>query len=169
MTIKKSMIVAMAQNRVIGRNNKLPWYLPNDLKYFKQTTMGKPILMGRKTFESIGKPLPGRTNIVITRNPEWQVDGVKVVYSLGEAFELASAISEIDGTDELMIIGGDQIYQTALDHVDRVYLTEVHAEVEGDAYFPQVDWYQWKEVAREDFSAQDPNPYDYSFVVFDRA
>ena len=162
------MIVAMAQNRVIGRNNKLPWYLPNDLKYFKQVTMGLPIVMGRKTYESIGKPLPGRTNIVVTRNESWSMDGVKVVHSLEQAFELAASIAEIDGRDEVMIIGGDQIYQSALTLVDRIYLTEVHAEVEGDAYFPEFDRDQWSVVGCEDFVAEDPNPYDYSFVVLDR-
>ena len=166
--MKTSMIVAMAQNRVIGRNNQLPWYLPKDLKYFKHVTMGKPILMGRKTFESIGKPLPGRTNIVLTRNPDWQAEGIKVVSSLKQAVELAASIAEIDGQDELMVIGGDQIYQTAFPDVDRIYLTEVHAEVEGDAYFPEFDRAAWKEVAREDFKAEGPNPYDYSFVVLDR-
>lgn len=162
------MIVAMSENRVIGINNKLPWYLPNDLKYFKQVTMGKPILMGRKTFESIGKPLPGRANIVITRNKEWMAEGVKVSHSLDQAFEVAEAISEIDGQEELMIIGGDQIYKSCLECVDRIYLTQVHAQVEGDAWFPNIDWSQWKEVGREDFSAEGPNPYDYSFIVFDR-
>jgi len=166
--MKLSMIVALAQNRVIGRDNKLPWYLPNDLKYFKQVTMGKPILMGRKTFESIGKPLPGRTNIVVTRNEQWQHDGVKVVHSLEEALTLAESIAEIDGQTELMVIGGDQIYRSALASADRLYLTEVHAEVEGDAYFPEIDRDQWHEVGREDFSAEGPNPYDYSFVVLDR-
>ncbi len=163
-----SMIVAMAENRVIGINNKLPWYLPNDLKYFKQVTMGKPILMGRKTFESIGKPLPGRTNIVLTRDAAWQAEGVKAVNSLDEAYQLAESTCEIDGQDEIMIIGGDQIYQSSLDGVDRIYLTKVHAEVKGDAFFPDVDWSAWKEVAREDFSAEGPNPYDYSFIVLDR-
>jgi len=167
--MKRSMIVAMAENRVIGINNNLPWYLPNDLKYFKQVTMGKPILMGRKTYESIGKPLPGRTNIVITRNESWQANGVKVVHSLEDAFSLANSIVEIDGQDEMMVIGGDQIYQTSLPAIDRIYLTKVHAEVDGDAYFPELDWSEWKEVAREDFKAEGPNPYDYSFIVFDRA
>jgi dihydrofolate reductase len=167
-SMRKSMIVAMAQNRVIGRNNKLPWYLPNDLKYFKQVTMGLPIVMGRKTYESIGKPLPGRTNIVVTRNESWSMDGVKVVHSLEQAFELAASIAEIDGRDEVMIIGGDQIYQSALPLVDRIYLTEVHAEVEGDAYFPDFDRDHWNVVGCEDFAAEDPNPYDYSFVVLDR-
>ena len=164
----KSMIVAMAENRVIGINNKLPWYLPNDLKYFKQVTMGKPIIMGRKTFESIKKPLPGRTNIVITRNQDWLADGVKVVHSIDEAYNLGESVCEINGQSEVMVIGGDQIYQSSLPDVDRVYLTKVHAEVNGDAYFPEVDWSLWKEVGREDFSAEGPNPYDYSFIIYDR-
>ena len=166
--MKTSMIVAMAQNRVIGRNNSLPWYLPNDLKYFKQVTMGKPILMGRKTFESIGKPLPGRTNIVMTRNQNWSAEGVKVVRSLDAAVELAQAIAEIDGQEELMIIGGDQIYQSALASVDRIYLTEVHAEVDGDAYFPVFDRDEWDIVGCKNFAAEGANLYDYSFVVLDR-
>lgn len=166
--MKLAMIVAMAENRVIGRDNKLPWYLPNDLKYFKQVSMGKPILMGRKTYDSIGKPLPGRTNIVITRNPEWQAEGVKVVHSLEQALALAESIAEIDGAEELMVIGGDQIYQSALPRCDRLYLTEVHAEVEGDAYFPDFDREQFKELARERFEAEGPNPYAYSFVVLER-
>lgn len=166
--MKKSIIVAMAENRVIGRNNKLPWYLPNDLKYFKSVTMGKPIVMGRKTFESIGKPLPGRLNIVITRNADWSHPGVTVVHTVEEAFSKAEATALIDGVDEVMIIGGDQIYQTALSLADRIYLTKVHAEVDGDAWFTDVNWDQWQESAREDFIAEDPNPYDYSFIVYDR-
>ncbi len=166
--MKKSIIVAMAENRVIGRNNKLPWYLPNDLKYFKSVTMGKPIIMGRKTFESIGKPLPGRQNLVITRNADWQHEGVAVVHSYEEAFAKAEATALIDGVDEVMIIGGDQIYQTSLDLVDRIYLTKVHAEVDGDAWFTEVDWTQWHETAREDYKAEGSNPYDYSFIVYER-
>ena len=130
--------------------------------------MGKPILMGRKTFESIGKPLPGRTNIVITRDPDWRAENVKIAYSVEDACNIAEAISEIDGQTELMIIGGAQIYQEALDIADRLYLTEVHAEVAGDALFPDFDRDQWNEVAREDFKAEGPNPYDYSFCVLDR-
>lgn len=166
--MKKSMIVAMAENRVIGINNNLPWYLPNDLKYFKQVTMGKPILMGRKTYESIGKPLPGRTNIVLTRNTDWSAEGVKAVNSLEQAFQLAESVTEIDGQDEMMIIGGDQIYQSTLAIIDRIYLTKVHAEVKGDAYFPELDMSQWKEVGREDFEAEGPNPYNYSFIILDK-
>jgi len=166
--MRKSMIVAMAENRVIGINNNLPWYLPNDLKYFKQVTMGKPILMGRKTYESIGKPLPGRTNIVLTRDKNWSAEGVKAVNEIEQAFQLAGSVLAIDGKDEMMVIGGDQIYQSTLAEIDRIYLTKVHAEVNGDAYFPELDWAQWKEVGREDFEAEGPNPYDYSFIVLDR-
>lgn len=166
--MKLSMIVAVAQNRVIGRNNALPWYLPNDLKYFKQTTMGKPVIMGRKTYESIGKPLPGRTNIVITRQSDYHPEGVKVVGSVAEARDLAESVCLIDGQEEAMIMGGAEIYTLALPDCDRLYLTEVHAEVEGDAWFPEYDKSEWQEVAREDFAAEGPNPYNYSFVVYDR-
>jgi dihydrofolate reductase len=171
--VKLSLIVALAQNHVIGIDNKLPWYLPNDLKYFKQVTMGKTIIMGRKTYESIGKPLPGRINIVITRQAGYQPpganDSVKVVPSLEAAQELAGHLAVINGQDEAMIIGGAEIYTQALGLVDRMYLTEVHAEVEGDAYFPQFDRSHWQAVVREDFAAEGGNPYDYSFVVYERA
>lgn len=166
--MKLSMIVATAQNRVIGRDNALPWYLPNDLKYFKQTTLGKPVIMGRKTYESIGKPLPGRTNIVITRQTDYQPEGVKVVHSVAEARDLAESVCLIDGQEEAMIMGGAEIYTLALSDADRLYLTEVHADVEGDAYFPEYDKTEWQEISREDFSAEGPNPYDYSFVVYDK-
>ena len=165
--MKLSMIVAVAENGVIGRNNSLPWYLPNDLKYFKQTTMGKPVIMGRKTYESIGKPLPGRTNIVITRQADYQPEGVKVVSSVEAARELAESVCLIDGQEEAMIMGGAEIYALALPHTDRLYLTEVHADVEGDAFFPEYDKCLWQEVAREDFAAEGPNPYNYSFVVYE--
>lgn len=166
--MRVAMIVAQAQNRVIGRDNKLPWYLPGDLKYFKQATLGKPIVMGRKTFDSIGKPLPGRLNIVITRDQSYQPDGVKVVHSLQEAIELAESQALIDGAEELMIIGGEQIYAQALPLAERLYITQVHAEVEGDAHFPVFASADWQELGREDFSAEGPNPYDYSFIVYQR-
>ncbi|UTW48202.1 dihydrofolate reductase [Bacterioplanoides sp. SCSIO 12839] len=171
--MKLSLIVALAQNHVIGRDNKLPWYLPNDLKYFKQVTLGKPVIMGRKTYESIGKPLPGRTNIIITRQADYQpagaTDSVKVVSSLDDARELAENITLIDGQQEAMIIGGAEIYTLALPLVDRMYLTEVHADVEGDAYFPEFERHGWHQVAGEDFQAEGPNPYNYSFNVYERA
>lgn len=166
--MKLAIIVAQAQNRVIGINNKLPWHLPEDLKYFKQVTMGKPIIMGRKTFDSIKRPLPGRTNIVITRDVSYQHDGVKVVHSLADACELAESICLIEGHDEAMVIGGAEIYAQALPDTDRLYLTQVHADVEGDAWFPEYQHMDWAEVGREDFSASETNPFDYSFIVLDK-
>lgn len=167
--MKISLVWAMAQNRVIGRNNNLPWYLPEDLKYFKRITLGKPVIMGRKTFESIGKPLPGRTNIVVTRNAQWSHEGVKTVSSLEAARELCDSLAAVDGTEEAMIIGGAEIYRQAMALADRLYLTEVHAEVEGDAFFPEFDRGGWQEIAREDFEADGPNPYNYSFIILDKA
>jgi dihydrofolate reductase len=167
--MKLAIIVAMSQNRVIGVNNKLPWHLSDDLKYFKRVTMGKPIIMGRKTFESIGRPLPGRSNIVVTRNPDYQAEGIKLVHSLEAAKELAENICFIDGVKEAMVIGGEELYQQALLKAQRIYLTQVHAEVQGDAFFPDFDQQQWQTIAREDFKALSPNPYDYSFIVLEKA
>lgn len=167
--MRLSMIVAQAQNRVIGRQNKLPWYLPGDLKYFRQVTMGKPVIMGRKTYESIGKPLPGRLNVVITRDTAYQLEGAKVVHSLAEAVALSESQAFIDGVEEAMVIGGEQIYAQALPLVERLYVTQVHAEVEGDAFFPELVLSDWVEQGRDDFKAEGPNPYDYSFVVYQRA
>ena len=171
--MKFALIVAMAKNQTIGIKNTLPWHLPNDLKYFKKVTMAKPIIMGRKTYESIGRPLPGRTNIVITRQSDYQAEGIVVVNSLQQALDKAEDISFVAGHEEVMVIGGSEIYQQALLKADRLYITHVHADVEGDAFFPQVSWSDWQEVQREDHAA-DPegtekrNPFDYSFVVYDR-
>lgn len=164
-----AMIVAMAGNRVIGQNNQLPWHLPNDLKYFRANTLGKPIIMGRKTFDSIGKPLPGRTNIVISGNRDFHADGIRVTHNLDQAIALARGIARADGAGEAMIIGGAQLYQEALPLVTRLYVTEVHANIEGDAYFPQVDWQQWRQQSRVDYFAEGTNPYNYSFVVYQRS
>jgi dihydrofolate reductase len=167
--MKLALIWAMSRNRVIGRNNALPWHLSEDLKYFKRVTMGKPVIMGRKTWESIGRPLPGRTNIVITRNPDYVVpDGVRVVTSLDAAIDLAEKICLIEGIDEAIVMGGAEIYAQALPRAERLYLTQVHADVHGDAFFPEINLEQWHELGREDFAASGPNPYDYSFVVLER-
>lgn len=163
-----SLIVAMSANRVIGINNSLPWHLPNDLKYFKQATMGKPIVMGRKTFESIGKPLPGRRNIVITRDTDYQAEGIDVVTSLEAAISLGEDICLVDGQEEVMVIGGAQIYQLALEKADRLYVTHVDAEINGDAYFPEVEWPSFTLVAEEAFAAEGANPYDYRFSIYQR-
>lgn len=171
--MRLAMIVAAAENHVIGRDNDLPWHLPNDLKYFKATTMGKPIVMGRKTYDSIGRPLPGRPNIVITRNTEWQVapehrDAVTVVSSVEEALAAANRVAEEAGVEEVMVIGGAEIYRMLFDQADRLYLTRVHGEVEGDACFPELAASDWRQVSAERHTACARNPFDYSFFVYDR-
>lgn len=176
--MKRALIVAMAKNQTIGIDNSLPWHLPKDLQYFKKVTMAKPIIMGRKTFESIGRPLPGRTNIVITRQSDYAGDGIVVVNSLQQALDKAEDISFVAGHEEVMVIGGAEIYQQALLQADRLYITHVHSDVDGDAFFPDINWNDWQEFEREDHFADDSvtqtennpkaNPYDYSFVVYDR-
>lgn len=153
----------MANNRAIGLDNQLLWHLPEDLKYFKRTTMGKPIIMGRKTFDSIGRPLPGRLNIVVTRQKDWSRDGVKTCHSLDEAIKIAEGQAMIDGADEIMVIGGAQLYETALPLAQKIYLTRVNTTIEGDAFFPKIDENHWQEVNRQEFSACDKNPFDYAF------
>ncbi|GHF30752.1 dihydrofolate reductase [Kordiimonas sediminis] len=155
-----SLIVAMDKNRVIGKENDLPWHLPEDLKYFKKVTMGAAIIMGRKTYDSIGRPLPGRENIVITRQANWKADGVTVFHALSDARDHV-------GQADAFIIGGAEIYNHALQYVDKMYITEVDIAVEGDAYFPIVDWPEWQEVSRDSHDAEDGRPA-YSFVVYKR-
>lgn len=165
-----AIIVAQSSNRVIGIENRLPWHLPEDLKYFKAVTMGKPIIMGRKTYESIGRPLPGRQNIVITRQPDWHAEGVSVVHSLADALaqgQLAAAAAKVA---EVMVIGGAQIYQEALSLAQTLYVTEVATELQGDAYFPEISPTQWRQVAcSEDHPAQlQEASISYRFVTYSR-
>jgi dihydrofolate reductase len=157
-----SIIAALARNRVIGKNNQLPWRLPADLKHFKAVTLGKPVIMGRKTFESIGKPLPGRDNIVVTRDPKFHADGIAVAHSLDDALAQAHAAPEI------MLIGGAQLYMQALPRAQRLYLTLIHADFDGDAHFPDYDPADWRETAREDHVPDENNPYCYSFLILER-
>ncbi|MEZ5554144.1 dihydrofolate reductase [Haliea sp.] len=161
-------MVAVAANGVIGRDNALPWHLPEDLRHFRRTTLGKPVVMGRKTFESIGRPLPGRPNIVVTGTPGWQVEGVTVTDSVPAALELARELARAEGVDELVVIGGATIYAAALPLAQRLYVTEVHADVEGDTWFPPVDRADWQEIQREELPASEDNPYAYAFVCFER-
>jgi len=158
-----AIIVAMAGNRVIGRNNQLPWRIPADLRHFRALTMGKPIIMGRKTYESIGRPLPGRDNIVITADRLYQAEGCQVVYSIDQALQAAGRC------EEALIIGGANLYRQTLEYADRLYLTLVKAEPQGDAWFPEVEPQQWREIEREKHKADESNEYDYDFVVLDRA
>lgn len=153
------IIVAMSKNRVIGNNNQLIWKLSSDLKRFKELTTGSPIVMGRKTFESIGKPLANRRNIIITRNNDYIVEGCEIVSSLEEALLLTN--------NNCFIIGGGEIYKQALDITDKIYLTLVHKEFEGDTQFPELDK-QWAKISRKDFEADDKNQYKYSFIEYER-
>lgn len=164
-----ALIAAVADNRVIGRDGRLPWYLPGDLKYFRAVTMGKPVVMGRKTWESMNRPLPGRTNIVITRRAGYRAEGARVVPDLQSALELAQQVAAADGVDEILVIGGAEIYRMALPLADRLYLTEVHAAVEGDVYFPEWDRSRWQEVSRDRQPPKDDAGHGYSFVVYERA
>ncbi|MDO8860244.1 dihydrofolate reductase [Haliea sp. E1-2-M8] len=161
-------MVAMASNGVIGRDNGLPWHLPEDLRYFKRTTLGKPVIMGRRTFESIGRPLPGRPNIVVSRSPAWSAAGVTVADSLVSALDRAQELATAGGVQEIVVIGGAQIYAAALPLASRLYVTEVHAAVAGDTWFPPMNSTEWREVAREEHEATADNPYPYAFVVCDR-
>ena len=165
--IRKAIIVARADNGVIGVDNQLPWHLPSDLKYFKQVTMGKPVVMGRKTFESIGRPLPGRTNVVITRNSDWSATGVRVVGSLADALKLATAQADLDGADEVMVIGGATLYREAFDQVDRMYVTQVHASPDGDAFFEAPNQEKFARTSVEDHAGDDASPA-HSYEVWDR-
>jgi len=157
-----SIIAALANNRVIGIENRLPWHLSADLKYFKAITLGKPIIMGRKTYESIGKPLPGRRNIIVSRNSEYQAAGCEVVSSLNNALALVKDCKEV------MLIGGAQLFAQALPQADRLYLTFIHHNFNGDSFFPEWDAHQWHETNRVDHHADSNNQYDYSFVTLER-
>ena len=160
-----SILVAMAKNRVIGRNNALPWQLPPDLKRFKQLTMGHHIVMGRKTYESIGRPLPGRTSVIITRQPDYQVPGAIVVASIDQALKVCSAGKEVD--QEIFVIGGAQIYRQSLGLCQRIYITEIQQEFDGDTLFPELNQPEWREISREKHQLNDGDGLEYHFVVLD--
>lgn len=162
--MKLSLIVAVAENGVIGHNNQLIWHLPNDLKQFKRLTTGHCIIMGRKTFESIGKPLPNRTSIIISRNSDFQVQGCITVDSLENAISEAQKIEN----EEAFVIGGAEIYRLALPIIDKIYLTEVHHAYEGDTFFPTIDKKIWHETHREDFETDEKHTVKYSFVEMEK-
>ena len=159
-----SLIAAMTDDRVIGIRNRLPWKLPADMRWFRRHTLGKPIVMGRKTFESFGaKPLPERLNIVITRDPAYRAEGAVVVHDIDAALQAAGE------AEEVMIIGGASFYEQMLPRAHRLYLTFVHADIQGDAWFPEFDSTAWRAIHREDHPADEKNPYPYSFVILERA
>jgi dihydrofolate reductase len=161
--MKITIVVAMAANRVIGKDNSLPWHLPADLKHFKQLTLGKPVVMGRKTYESIGRPLPERTNIVVTRDRDYAAPGCVVVHSLEGALEAAGESAEV------MVIGGAGLYRQILPRTDTIHLTRVHAEFEGNTVFPELNEADWHEVSRTDCAPDEKNPWAYSFLELVRA
>lgn len=154
-----AMIVAASTNNAIGKNNRLLWHLPNDLRFFKNTTWGFPVIMGRKSFDAVGKPLPGRINIVITRQEGWKADNVITATSLEDALAKASATQ----CKQLFIIGGGEIYQQSMHLADAIYLTRVHAVLEGDAFFPELDDSKWELEFSDDFKADEKHLFDYSF------
>jgi dihydrofolate reductase len=157
-----SLIAAMAENGTIGRDNSLPWRLSDDLKRFKALTMGKHLLMGRRTYESIGRPLPGRTCLVLTRDREWGAEGIVVVHSLGQA------LSHARDAEELVAIGGAEIYRLLMPFARRIYLTLVHAEIPGDTFFPDFDPTQWADVECQSHPADERNAYPFTFVTLER-
>ncbi len=159
-----NVIVATGKNLAIGKDGQMPWHLPADLKYFKKTTLGHPVIMGRKTYESIGRPLPGRLNIVVSRNHEYQAKGCQTVSSLPEAFALAKTENE----QACFMIGGGQLYQEIIPLADRLFITEIQENFEADTFFPAVGA-EWKEVERTVHQADEKNPYDYHFVVYEKA
>jgi len=156
-----SSVVAISENHVIGKDNKLLWYLPNDLKHFKNITTGHTVIMGRKTYDSVGKPLPRRRNIIITRQ-NITVEGCEVVNSIEAALALCK------GEDEVFIVGGAEIYRQAMHLTDRIYLTIVHQQFEGDSFFPEIDKSVWHEVSREDYEPDEKNSLPYSFITYEK-
>lgn len=159
-----SMIVAHAHDRIIGKDNDMPWHLPADLTYFKKTTLGKPVVMGRKTYQSIGRPLPGRKNIVISRDENFRAEGVETVTSVEQALALASDV------DEVMVIGGGAIYAHCLPFADKLYVTHIDANIDGDTRFPEYDTAQdWRLVDSERYIADEKNAYDLNFCVYQRS
>ena len=157
-----SLVVAASSNNVIGRDGGLPWHLPDDLRQFKRLTTGKAVIMGRSTYESIGRPLPDRRNIVMTRNADYVADGCDVVSSVSEAMDA------VEGAEEVMIIGGGQVYRDFLPLANRIYLTRVQAEVEGDTYFPEIDEATWRLVSSEHHAADEKHRYAFDVMVFER-
>jgi len=165
--IKISLIAAVPKNNVIGANGGMPWYLPSDFKFFKAQTMGKPMVMGRKQFETVGKPLPGRTNILVTRQRGYQPDGVIVINEFAAAIDHAKAIAVADGVDEVMVIGGGEIYKLAMPIADRLYITHIDAEPEGDVVFPQIDD-GWKCINKPEFEPHEKDTAQYEISVYEK-
>ena len=162
--MRKSIIVAVDQNNGIGYRSRMPWHLPAELKRFKSLTMGHHMVMGRKTYESIGKPLSGRTTIVVTRNLDYQAEGCLIAHAVKEALELAAS----RGENETFICGGTQIYREVLEETDRLYLTRIHAKFQVDTFFPNLDLSSWREISAEFRPSDEKNPYAFTFFIYER-
>lgn len=158
-----SLLLAMDKNQLIGKDNDLPWRLPADLAYFKRVTMGHPIIMGRKTYDSIGRPLPGRENIIVTRDTSYKAEGCKVIHSIEDIVKMSEETDQ-----ELFVIGGAEIFKEILPHSDRLYITEIEEEFEGDTYFPAFDKDEWKIISKEKGIKDEKNPYEYTFLVYEK-
>ena len=158
-----AFVVAYDRGRAIGKDNRLPWRLPDDMRHVRNVTMGKPMIMGRRTWDSIGRPLPGRTSIVLTRDREFRCDGCLVARTPEQALKLAGAVPEI------IVFGGARVFEEFLPRADRIYLTEVETRVDGDTHFPEIDLAEWREVERTRHPADERHPYAFSFVILDRA
>jgi len=160
--MRVSLVVAMEENNVIGRDNAMPWHLPDDLKHFKAVTMGKPMVMGRKTFDSIGRPLPGRTSIVLTRDPHWKADGAVVARSVDEVMR------KLGEVPELCVVGGAEIFRLFMPLAERIHLTRIHASIPGDTIFPSLDPAQWREVDRLEHAADARHAFPMTFITLER-
>lgn len=165
--MKISFVVAMGDNRAIGKDGGMPWHMPADLAHFKRVTMGKPMLMGRRTFESIGRALPGRDSIVVTRDPDWQGEGAIVAHDLKSGLQKAAAAAKARGVSEIAVIGGASLYEALMPHAHILYVTELHSRFDADTYFPSIG-FGWEETSREKHEADEKNPVAYDFVVLTR-
>jgi dihydrofolate reductase len=169
MGLRIELIWAMTRNRVIGRDAGLPWRLPKDLRHFMRTTLGHPVIMGRKTFESMPGPLPRRTNIVISRNPDYAPDDVIVVADLASALQIANDQARADGLETVFVVGGAEIYREALPVATHLHVTEIDAEINGDTFFPAIDWSEWRCVSREDHAVDADHAWPFSIARYERA
>ncbi len=163
-----SLIAAMDRNRVIGRENDLPWHLPADLQWFKKNTLGKPIVMGRKTFESIGYALPARTNLVLSRDRNFNASGCMVVHTIDSAISAAEKALDVDDGDEIVVIGGAQLFEQLIKRAERLYLTRIDADFDGDAYFPEIDPKEWRVIWQEELRKSEGNLFGLKFLILDR-
>lgn len=159
-----SQIVAVSLNKVIGKNNALPWKMPTDMAYFKKTTWGHHIITGRKNYEAEGKALPGRVNIVLTHNFDYKIPDGIVVHRFDDAIAIASQVDE----EELFVVGGAEIYKLSIPFTDRIYLTRIHAVIEGDTFYPEPDWNEWELISKESHMKDEQNPYDFDFIIYER-